>query len=415
MKKITTLAFAAIVGISGVVVAAPIGASQTVTVQYKVSGAGVAGLPVNFSTTRGTFVASGTVTDANGQATAVVSSTTAGSAVVVAQIAGVGSVSLPIQFVATNPASIIVQANPGSVSPNLTGTTNQSTIEAFVRDANGNAVANRQVNFTALQDLSNGSLSPGIATTDSNGRASVQFIAGATSTQSNGVVIQAEVASTAIKGTTAMTVNGKSLFITIGFGNTISNVDESTYSKPFTVYVTDANGVAVGNQVVNLSVLPIEYYKGFLIFVDPAWSYSRFIAAVIDDPTTASDETTPGQVASPTAVCSNEDLNSDGILDNGEDTNRNGVLTPGNIALAAPGSVTTDANGRASFALQYVEQFAPWATVRITARTSVSGTESRNSILYGLNGLADDFTKITVPPAGRVSPFGTSSSCTDAQ
>lgn len=375
-----------------------IGVPQTVTVQYKLSGSGVVGLPVTFSTTRGNFVASETVTDVNGQASAVVSSTTAGSAVVVAQISGVGTVNVPIQFVATTPASIIVQANPGSVSPNLTGTTNQSTIEAFVRDANGNAVANRQVNFTALQDLSNGSLSPGIATTDLNGRASVQFIAGATSTQSNGVEIQAEVASTAIRGTTKMTVSGKSLFITIGFGNTISNLDDTTYSKLFTVYVTDANGVAVGNQVVNLSVIPTQYLKGFLTWQDPVWAYSN-----------------APSVVSPTSTCLNEDLNLDGILDAGEDTNLNGLLTPGNIAFAAPGAVTTDGSGRAVFAVQYGEQFAPWATVRISARASVSGTESRNSILYSLNGLADDFTKETVAPAGRISPFGISSSCTDAQ
>ena len=130
----------------------------------------------------------------------------------------------------------MVQANPGGVLPNATGTTlNQSSIEAVVRDATGNAVANRQVNFSTLVDISNGTLSPGSATTDANGRAQVQFIPGASSTPANGVVIQAEVASTAIRSTTSLTVNGKSLFITIGFGNTIGNVDETTYTKDFSV------------------------------------------------------------------------------------------------------------------------------------------------------------------------------------
>ncbi|MFZ3139419.1 Ig-like domain-containing protein [Polaromonas sp.] len=243
----------------------PIGALQSIRVKYKLSGVAVPGQTVAFSTTRGTFAVATTTTDANGEALANLSSSTAGPAVVVAQITGVGSVNLPVQFVATTPSSIVVQANPGGIFPNTSGTTvNQSTIEAIVRDANGNAVANRQVNFTTLQDLSNGTLSPGIATTDSNGRAQVQFIPGASSTAANGVIIQAEVASTTIKSTTSLTVNGKALFITMAFGNTIGSVDETTYSKDFSVYVTDANGVAVGNQLISLSVIPTEYRKGTL-------------------------------------------------------------------------------------------------------------------------------------------------------
>ena len=364
------------------------GAPQGVSIRYRLSGAGVAGQTVSFSTTRGVFSASTVVTDANGEASTVLSSTTAGPAVVVAQISGVGSVNLPVQFVATTPTTIVVQSNPGSVLPNTSGTTNQSTIEAVVRDASGNAVANRQVNFTALQDLSNGTLSPGIATTDANGRAQVQFIPGASSTQANGVIIQAQIASTSISSTTALTVNGKALFITIGFGNTMSNLDETTYSKPFTVYVTDANGVAVGNQLLSLSVIPDEYYKGRMVF-NKTWG------------------------AVPSATCANEDLNFNGILDIGEDTNRNGRLTPGNIVLAVPGNVTTDASGRASFNLQYGEQFAQWAKVAITARASVSGTESRQSISLRLPILASDASDEGVTPAGRDSPFGTSASCTD--
>ncbi len=367
------------------------GASQTISVRYRLSGAGVAGQTVSFSTTRGTFASATATTDGNGEASASLVSSTAGPAVIVAQISGVGSVNLPVQFVATTPTSVVVQANPGSILPNASGTTNQSTIEAVVRDASGNAVANRQVNFTALQDLSNGSISPGIATTDANGRAQVQFIPGASSTQANGVIIQAQVASTSISSTTSVTVNGKALFITIGFGNTISNLDETTYSKPFTVYVTDANGVAVGNQVLSLSAIPEIYYKGFLVF-NKTWKYSG---------------------DAPTAVCANEDRNLNGILDAGEDTNANGQLTPGNVVVTAPGNVTTDASGRASFNLQYGEQYAPWATVRITARASVAGTESRQSIFFNLSGVASDFSDENVPPAGVSSPFGRTALCTD--
>lgn len=381
----------------------PIGTSQSIRVRYKLSGVGVAGQAVAFSTTRGVFALSASTTDANGEASVNLSSSTAGPAVVVAQISGVGSVNLPVQFVATTPANIVIEANPGSVLPNAAGTTdNQSTIEAIVRDANGNLVANRQVNFTALQDLSNGSISPGIAITNINGRAQVQFIPGASSTADNGVVIQAEVASTSINAKTSLTVNGKALFITIGFGNTIGNVNETTYSKNFSVYVTDANGVAVGNQMISLSVIPTEYKKGQLALVCLS---------------NGSAKCTKNWVYSSTpTVCANEDINFNGILDASlfEDTNGNGQLTPGNIAVAVPGNVVTDTAGRATFAVQYGEQFAPWVKVNITARASVAGTESRKSILYDLVGSTTDFVETDMQPAGLTSPFGSSTSCTNS-
>jgi 3D (Asp-Asp-Asp) domain-containing protein len=376
-------------------VAIPVTGSQVITVRYRNLGAGVAGATVNFSTTRGTFLAASAVTNAAGEATATLSSTTAGPATVVAQIPGIGQANLPVQFVATTPATVVVQANPGAVSPNLSGTSNQSTVEAVVRDAAGNAVQGRQVNFSTLKDLSNGTLQPGNAITDFNGRAQVQFIPGANSTPANGVVIQAVVASTAITATTSLTVNGQALFITIGFGNTIGNVDETTYRKPFSVYVTDANGVAVGNQIVTLSVIPETYSKGTLGWNGVVWTYS-----------------------SPPTGCPNEDANGNGILDAGEDNgpisgNNDGSLTPGNIAVSAPGSVTTDTSGRATFDLQYGEQYAPWAKVRLSARAAVGGTESKQSILFDLSGLASDFNVETVAPAGAVSPFGIATSCTD--
>lgn len=395
---VTAVDFAAVSPASNATIT--VGAPQVVTVRYRLSGAGVAGATVSFTTTRGTFAApSSVVTDANGDASATLSSTTAGPGVVVAQIAGVGQVNIPVQFVATVPATIIVQANPGAILPNTSGITNQSTIEVSVRDTAGNAVANKQVNFSTLQDVSNGTLSPGSATTDSNGRAQVQFISGASSTPANGVVIQAEVAGTEIRGTTTLTVNGKSLFITIGFGNTISNLNETTDNREYSVYVTDANGVAVGNQMVTLSVIPKLYGKGYLSWNGKTWSYSRVDRGDLVD--------------SPTALCANEDINFDGVLAAGEDINGNGQLTPGNVAVAAPGTVTTDAAGRATFFVQYGEQFVPWVKVWIVARASASGTESKQTILVDLEGVASDFTNENVAPAGWISPFGTGTSCTD--
>jgi hypothetical protein len=372
----------------------PVTTAQPITVRYRNGGIGVAGQTVNFTSTRGAFVPSTTTTNAAGEASASLSSTTAGPATVSAFIAGVGQVNLQVQFVATAPATLLLQANPNAVLPNPSGSaTNQSTVEAVIRDAAGNAVANRQVNFVTLQDVSNGRLEPGSAVTDSNGRAQVQFIPGGNSTPSDGVRLQATVAGTNVSGSTSLTVNGQALFINLGFGNTISNVDETTYSKLFSVYVTDANGNAVGNQQVTLVAIPDEYYKGTLAKPLGAltWTYS-------DVPT----------------ACRNEDLNANGNLDAGEDFNGDGVLTPGNPATPFPGSVTTNAEGRAVFELRYGEQFAPWVNLKLSARASVGGTESTRSIQYLMVGSATDFNGSN-PPAGVRSPYGVSADCAIAQ
>lgn len=371
-----------------------VNSSQTISVRYQLAGAGQSGQTVQFSTTRGTLDASSATTNGSGVASVTISSSSSGPASVVAQITGVGQVTLPLQFIATTPASLVLQANPGAVLPNTSGTTNQSTLEAVVLDATGNAVANRQVNFTIDEDDGNGgSLSTPTALSDANGRAQVQFVSGAQSTSTNGVKLRATVAGTSVAGTAVLTVNGQALFISIGFGNTISNKDETTYSKAFSVYVTDANGNAVPSQIVTLSTIPLTYGRGSLGWSDTA---SLWI-----------------DVARTT--CPNEDSNQNGVLDlvpTDEDANRNGQLTPGNPVVIAPGTVTTDAQGRATFALEYGEQYVPWLTVNIVARASVGGTESRSVLVHALTGLASDFSSETVAPAGVVSPFGTTQSCT---
>lgn len=368
---------------------------QTMTVRYKVANAGVAGSTVTFSSTRGTVTPATAVTDANGDASTVLTSTTAGAASAVAQISGVGQVSLPVLFTATTPSTVVVQANPAALLPNAVGSTsNQSNIEAVVRDASGNVVANTQVTFSMLQDLSNGNLSPGVALTDSNGRAQVQFVPGTLSTAANGVVIQASAGNPAVSGTVSLTVNGRALFISLAYGNTVADVDTTTYTKTFSAYVTDANGAAVANQSLTLSVLPEDYDKGSMVFDATSNLWSPVY-------------TTPGH-------CVNEDTNRNGILDAGEDINANGALTPGNVAVLVPGAITTDTLGRSTFEIQYGKPFATWARMRLTARATVAGTESSQFIIFRLPIAVADAGDATIPPPAVNSPFGQSAQCTDA-
>jgi hypothetical protein len=303
-------------------------------------------------------------------------------------------VTLPLNFVATTASTLVLQANPSALPPNTGGsTTNQSVLQAVVRDASGNPVANKTVNFSAVTDPSNGTITPASATTDSSGTASAQFISGSVATATNGVQLQATVQGTAISGTTSLTVNAQALFISIGTGNTIGStpsVNPTSYTKQFVVYVTDATGAPVVGKTVTISVWPDYYLKGSLVFGGGQWGYNG----------------TPTQ-------CPNEDANRNGILDAGEDVNGNGKLDPGLPILVSPSTLTTDSTGSASFVLQYGENYAPWVSATITARASVGGTESAATTVYGLAGSAPDFTNQNSPPAGQVSPFGISTSCSN--
>lgn len=381
----------------------PVTTSSMVSVRYRVAGVGVLAQTVSFSTTRGalysdaalTIPATTGVTDAAGVASIYVKSDTAGPVTVSAQL-GTARSSLTAAFVATVPATLVLQANPAALLPNAVGsTTNQSALTAVVRDAIGNPVQGAVVNFNAVADPSGGSISPGSVTTDAGGLATAQFIAGPTSTAANGVTIQATVPANpptipfAVTGNSNLTVNGSALFISIARSSTLVSVDSTTYEKEFSVYVTDATGAPAGNRIVSLSARPSTYGKGVLVppTTTTPWTYK-------------SNALIPGS----TSACLNEDANKNGVLDAGEDFNGNGKLDPGNPA-AITSSVTTDALGFGTFKLRYGKNYAWWVSTQIAAKSLVSGTESSQIQDYVLEMFHDDAKSPATPP-NEISPFG---------
>jgi hypothetical protein len=271
---------------------------------------------------------------------------------------------------------------------------------AKVTDANGNPVADATVNFSQVADPSGGRLQQASAVTDLNGVATVQYLSGPESTASGAVTLRGTVPGfPAATGDAVMTVNQSALFIALGTGNTISNYNTETYEKKWTVYVTDANGVAVTNVPVTVKLIPLQFGKGSLVWDDTAsqWIY----ASVVLDPNT-------GAVLLPASpkMCNNEDRNLNGTLDAGEDVNGDGLLTPGNLVALTNSVVTTDANGSATITMRYAELYASWLTVRLTATAIVAGTESTTFKDFPLDKLAGDYSVKTVAPAGVLSPFG---------
>ena len=374
----------------------PVSTPQSVSVRYLSNGVPQSGITVNFAATAGVVSPASAITNASGIATTSISSSTASPATIQATLAKVtAQATLPIIFVATTPAKLVLQVSPTAIGPNPGGgTAQQAQLLATVTDANGNPVTGASVDFNRLADPSGGNLTQASAVTDTSGHASVQYIAGALTTASNGVQVRASVAGTTplVEGDASLTVNQSALFIALGTGNTISNLDEQTYKKDWVVYVTDANGIAVPNITLTIKVLPVEYGKGRLSFQGKGWSYA------------------PGAT-----FCPNEDTNYNGIVDAAKDTNGSGTLEPGNVisvttaatgATGSTGTVKTDATGRATISLIYAESYAPWVGVRLRAEAVVSGTESSKEATFVVGGVASDFNVEAVPPAGVESPFG---------
>jgi hypothetical protein len=361
----------------------PLNTPQVVTV--RVAGA-AAGTTVNFAATRGVVNPASATTNAQGDASTNIQSSNAGGVAVTAT-ATVNTAALSVQrtfeYVASTPANIDVQPSSFTI-----GINEEATLTAVVRDLAGNLVKNRTVQFS-LQDVTGGTLTTPSAVTDSQGRAQSVYRAGSTVSAANGVRITTTVAGfAAVTDFVDLTVARKELFISLGTGNTIEEPNIAQYRLQYAVQVTDAAGNGVRNVPVVMSVLSQVYGKGRRNVVGNAWQTNPF------------------------AVCQDEDINRNGVLDIGEDFNGSGRIEAGNIASVTRNVVTND-SGIALVDILYPQEHAFWLEVTLEARTSTQGTEFARATRFVLPGAAADFNSPTTSPPGVVSPFGQASNCAD--
>ena len=388
----------------------PIGVNQPVTVQLTNAGAPVSGTTINFMTTRGALSGATAVTTGTGTATVNVSSTTTGPALLSAFVPGGASVQTAVEFVATTPAKMKLQADPVLIGTNSgTATTEKSLITAVVRDVNDNLVKNRTVNFSLTTDASGGTLSPVSATTDSSGTATTYYIAGPSSTGTDGVKISAAVAgSPTVTATTQLTVSQKAVFVTLGTGPKISTLSDGLrYQQDYVALVTNATGKPISGATVSAVLTPQYYKKGFYIVSGTSW---------LRLPTLVAASSTRPDVP----ACANEDgithnplYDFNGQLDPGEDQNNNKKLDPGNIASVV--ATTTDSNGFSTVSIIYAKDYAYWVNVRLAVRASTEGDTTSAVVDFDLPGAAADFSDVKAAPPGFVSPFGVSTSCFDTK
>ncbi|QHJ10107.1 hypothetical protein FX988_00319 [Paraglaciecola mesophila] len=353
----------------------------------------VSGTQVTLTTSRGVIATSTKTTDSDGLVSFAISADNAGFA----SISATGTDSdgnqvtarTQVEFVATQADNIIVDATPDSIGP----TGEISTISAVVRDARGNLVKGKTINFL-LDDVSGGQISPNQATTDRSGIAKTVYTSNALSTF-EGVKVYGTVDDTqTVSDFTQLTVGDKPFDIVFGTGNTIQSPTESSYTKEFSAFVTDPDSNPVENANITFSAPPKAfnvggtYQKGFWTFNTTANIWNKNV----------------------TAVCDNEDTNGNGILDEGEDINGDAQLTPGNV-VAVQSQGITDANGQVLFTLSYPKAFGAWTTVSITANGESQGSESSEQHDYDLGIASGDLTDSASPPPDN--PYGESANCND--
>jgi hypothetical protein len=288
------------------------------------------------------------------------------------------------------------------------GPSEKSVVTAVVRDINNNPVKNQTISFS-LDNSAGGKLNPATAITNSFGIATTEFEADAntpgagTPADSTGLKVKAQLVSNSlVKGETTIVVGKRTLFYRFGTGNEIEKKEQTLYQKQFAIIVTDAAGNPVANQRLNVQVYPRRYALG-------RWVKSPAIGAFVRwrdiRSTQAADTSIAGQ------TCLNEDKNRNGILDSLEDNNSDGMLTPGNIAVAYGNAdneasiVTSNNEGVALFNLQYPREYAAWVDVDLVVSSgNIAGTENISSRTYTLGYAASDTTTEGAPPPGN--PYG---------
>lgn len=390
---------------------------QTVTVRWFQGGAPVAdGTVINFSATRGTLSAASAATT-DGIATVTIKSAQAGGSTITASSSALTmpTATVGAQFVATQAVNLNVQADPAIIATN-----EFSDISAIVRDGANNLVANKAVEFS-LVDSTGGTLSASSALTNSLGVARVTYAASSITSSDNGVRINALVRNASgspaqVSGFATLTVGARALRILLGSGNEILEPNETVYDLPYSAIVTDSSGNPAPEAAFQLSALPLQYLKGYYVANGEFWSPVY------------------------TASCANEDGildgNIDGILQPGEDRNRDEVLTPGNVASVPPSPALDPDTGSVQFNIRYPQDRGNWVRLRLRAKAAVSGTETTENATFIVPISADDAKVERGAPPGTIytelasgidankdgdtddsfvgSPYGISSSCEDA-
>jgi len=349
------------------------------------------------------------VTDISGQASRTFTApNTTGTFTISGTGSGVTAAALQVQVVTAGviPNAIIpagaapsLSASPNVLSVNSVGSTsNRSTLRFLFLDSSGNPVTNVRVRF---DDLTTGLAAIGSSitsgtqtlTTDGSGVVSAQYIAGQNSSPTNGVKIRACFSATdpvppapcPAFVDASLTVAGAALAVSIGDDNLLEK-GAGTYIKRFAVTVADSAGKAVANAPVDIS-LDLTHYSKSTQWRAPSVSEVPPNTIPPQTATYAVTASLPagGTVSVPYYWCYNEDLNRNGVVDNGEnidfsvDANGQPTLQPRRsdmiISYNDPLVTTTDANGLLIIKVEYSQRYGGWLAYRVRVTANVAGSQ----------------------------------------
>jgi len=290
----------------------------------------------------------------------------------------------------TNKAGkLLLQSNALVLPLSSGGTMNSVTLKAKVLTTNNQVVGNAPVVFTILNPTGGGeSISPVIAFTDATGVAETLLTSGSLSSGSDGVNIRAAiVGNSSISDSVEIVIGGAVGSISIGIGTEVKDINSTTYSLPMSILVSDANGNSVPGAIVTLGTWPTQFSTG------------RWGENVVFDNEGKLQTLDPPCRAYVTGTFRNEDVNKNLLLDEGEDLNHDGQLTPPNSSSGnLPSTVITDASGVANFELVYLKMNGAWVETKISASTIVHGTETLSSVKFNLPVAVKDVCHLSASP-----------------
>ncbi len=325
----------------------------------------------------------------NGEATAIFNSSDAGTATVQVYPSEDPDLSDSLKIAISAPSSeaskIIFQTSSTVVMPSTSDLKNSVTLIAKVTNSKNQVVKDAPVAFSIITPSGGGEyVAPAIAFTDSSGMATSVFTSGSLVAGADGITVRAELIDTNVSDTVSIIISGKAASLSIGFGTEVESINNDTaYKLPMSVLVTDANGSPVKQASVSLNLWPSHYRTGF-------WEVRKTVTI------TGAIITYCVPIVEGERV--NEDVNKNLVIDEGEDTNQDGILTPPSSASGAiPSTVVTDENGLANFDMIYMKSSAVWIRDALTASTVVSGSETLSTFSFTLPWLIEDSDNCSLP------------------
>lgn len=444
------------------------------TVVYQltdVNGTPMAGQEISVSAP-GLTTAEGT-TDSSGRFTFTYNApATAGELAITAESAGVTDVAnVVVQSAGIVPPAVgpvgsaSVAVNPNKVTVNIAGgTSNQAQVRVlFVRPDNS-AIPNVRVRFDLNGDPNRvgGTFSSGSDTlySSANGTVTAAYIPGTRSSPTDGVSVRACYSLTDFTSNTdcpnsvsaTLTVTDEAISVSLGTNELIEEGDaDLTYIKRFVVLVVDSAGNAMPGVTITPVVDLTNYAKGRYVVSGDAWAQAATAVCINEDVDRDGildlvDVDGDGDLRSEDGdqdgvLDASEDLNGNGVLDPGEDEDGDGYLDPAedgdgdgvldltredfdrdsvleprkaDVSIRMVDSDRTDASGLAVLQIEYPKNVASWVRYMITVTASgISGTEGRATFAGWLPVPADAVSSTDSSPAFVFSPYGEIGSCTD--